>query len=473
MKRLLPALLLMSAFSLPMVQAQSSQGASEYTERATSLAKNGDYAGALRNYSAAIKAAPTEYAGYLNRAQMWKVLNKPDAAMADMNQAVKLSGGDPEVLFQRSKLYIDLKKYPQALADVNRSIAADPNIADRYATRANIYQAMKQYNRAIVDCSKFLATNPRAGQVYDARGSAFLGLNQLDKAIADYSAAVACNGKDAFGLAMRGRVYEKQKKYDLALADLSRVISLVPDSPSKAKYFEERLRLYKLVHEKNDDLIATDLEQISVLEPKNAAARYQFSSLAWRKQPDMAVRLMDEAVALEPTNIKYLALLGRVQAEVGKNKEAIENLNKAIAADPNNPDTLTARAEAYIADYKWAEALADADKAISMSPSVPEVYYFKGQAEEGLRHSKAAVEAFSKFANLKSSAANRNNEDDRRIEQAKRKVELLTANLSESEKAALSVAPPTAPTPAPSAPSVHEKEKEKEKSAPHAAPPAK
>ena len=450
MKRLLPTLLILSAFSLPMAEAQSSQ-ANDYTERATTLAKQGDYAGALKNYNAAIKASPTEYAGYLNRAQFYRVLKKTDLAMADFNQAVRISGNDPQVIYERAKFNLDLKKYPQALADVNRSIQSDPNVADRYATRAAIYQAMKQYNKAIVDCSKFLATNPRAGQIYDARGSAFLGLNQLDKAIADYSAAIACNNKDAFGLAMRGRIYEKQKKYDLALADLNRVIVQVPDGPSKAKYYEERLKLYKSLNESNEDLIASDLERIAALEPKNTEVRYRFSSMAWRKQPQMAIRCMTEAVALEPTNVKFLALLGKVQAETGKNKEALENLNKALAVDPNNFESLTARAQALLGDYKFAEALADLDKAISLNANGVEVFYFKGQAEEGLRHSKAAVEAYGKFAHLKAQAANRTNEDDRRIEQAKRKVDLLTANLTEAEKAALNVPAPisTPPSTAP------------------------
>jgi tetratricopeptide (TPR) repeat protein len=482
MKRILPTLLILSAFSLPMAYAQSSSQASDYTEKATTLAKQGDYAGALKNYSAAIKAAPTEYAGYLNRAQLYRVLKKTDLAMADFNQAVRISGNDPQVVFERAKMYQDLKKYPQALADVNRSIQSDPNIADRYATRAAIYQAMKQYNRAIVDCTKFLATNPRAGQIYDARGSAFLGLNQLDKAIADYSAAIACNNKDAFGLAMRGRIYEKQKKYDLALADLSRVIVQVPDdSPGKSKYYEQRLKLYKLLNETNEDLIASDLERMAALEPKNTEIRYRFSKMAWRKQPDMAIRCMTEAVALEPHNVQFLALLGKVQADTGKSKQALESLNKALEINSNDADSLASRAQAYLTDYKFAEALADADKSIGLNPSGVEVFYFKGQAEEGLRHSKSAVEAYGKFVALKSQAPNRTNEDNRRIEQAKRKVELLTANLSEAEKAALNVPAQTAPSPAPAAtpavnPPAPEKTPADEKSpatAPKAAPATK
>lgn len=451
MKRLLPALLILSAFSLPMAQAQSTQ-ASDYTEKATTLAKNGDYAGALRNYTAAIKSAPTEYAAYLNRAQLYKVLKKNDLALADFSQAVKISGGDPQVVFERSKMYLELKKYPLALADVDRAIHADPNIADFYATRAAVYQGMKQYNKAIVDCTKFLATNPRAGQIYDARGSAFLGLGQLDKAIADYSAAIACNNKDAFALAMRGRTYEKQKKYDLALADLSRVINQVSDNPGKAKYFEERLRLYKLLNENNEDLISADLERIATLDPKNIDVRYRFANMAWRKQPAMAIRCMTEAVAAEPNNVKYLALLGKVQAETGKSKAALENLNKALSIDGNDADSLTARAQAYLADYKFAEALADLNKSLGINPNGVEVFYFKGQAEEGMRHSKAAVEAYEKFARIKAQAPNRTNEDDRRIEQSKRKVQLLTNNLTDEEKAALNVPEQTAPVAAPHAP---------------------
>lgn len=464
MKRLLPTLLILSAFSLPMAQGQS---ANDYNERATTLAQKGDYAGALKNYDAAIKAAPTEYAAYLNRAQLYKVLKKTELAMADLNRAVKISGNDPEVVYERAKLYYDQKKYPLALADVNRSIQSDPNVADRYATRAAIYQGMKLYNKAITDCTKFLSTNPRAGQIYDARGSAFLGLNQLDKAVADYSAAIACNGKDGFALAMRGSIYQKQKKYDLALADLTRVIGQVPDSPSKAQYYKERLKLYELLHEKRQDVIAGDIERIATLEPKNVPIRYQFAEMAWRQQPQLAIRFLTEGVALEPTNVKFLALLGRVQAETGQNKSALENLNKAIAIDANNADSYTARAQSYLGDYKYAEALADADKAIAIAPNAVEVFYFKGSALEGLRNSKGAVEAYERFARLKAQAPNRTNEDDRRIEQAKRKVELLTKNLSESEKAALNVpevAPPKSTPTAPPAPP---------ENAPTPAPPAK
>jgi tetratricopeptide (TPR) repeat protein len=302
------------------------------------------------------------------------------------------------------------------------------------------------YDKAITDCSKVLATNPRAGQIYDARGSAFFAKGIPEKAIADWSAAIACNNKDSFALAMRGTIYQKQKKYDLALADLNRVITLIPDSATKSKYYRERLELYKLLGEKNEDLIASDYERIGALEAKNADVRYRFAVIAWRKQPDLATKDLTEAIAIEPANGKYYALRGRIEAETSHNDEAIKDSTKAIEIDPNNIESYRARAQAYLANYKFTEALADSDKAISIDAKLPEPYYFKAGSLEGLRQSKSAVEAYSQFVTLKSTESNRSNEDDRRLEQAKRKVELLKANLSESEKAALNTPATTAPT---------------------------
>ena len=298
-------------------------------------------------------------------------------------------------------LYEQMKDYPHALLDIDKAIKTDESSMDGYAARAELYTKMKQYAKSIDEVNKQLKTHPRAGFLYAIRGYNFQEMKQPEKALKDFSAAIACTRRDLRSLTYRYTYYKQHKMNDKALQDLSQIIENVPETYiGKASLYKERIALYDLIGETGPGVLGVDLYKLAELEPKNTEARYRFAALCWRKEPTVALKELDEAMALAPKDAKFFALRGRLNAELTHFDKAMTDCNKAIELDANVPDGYAARALTNLGLFKYDDAVRDADKACGLVPLEPDAYYVKGMALEKLNSNPKAYEAFQTTMSL-------------------------------------------------------------------------
>ena len=78
----------------------------------------------------------------------------------------------------------------------------------------------------------------------------------------------------------------------------------------------------------------------------------------------------------------------------GKYEEALEYLNKAIEKYPNDHRFFSNRSLTCFFLSQFNEALEDAEKAISINPEKVFAYFIKGEALEGLRRNKEALDVY-------------------------------------------------------------------------------
>src|SRR5690349_596389 len=88
-----------------------------------------------------------------------------------------------------------------ALADLDEAIRLDPTYACSYNNRGRTYGFKGDYDRAIADYNEALKLNPNMAIAYNNRGDAYFHKRELDRAIADFSMAVqvAPNYAHAYG----------------------------------------------------------------------------------------------------------------------------------------------------------------------------------------------------------------------------------------------------------------------------------
>ena len=96
-------------------------------------------------------ATPTDAAGFRDRGLANVISYKPDAAIDDFTQAIKLAPQSPGAYLDRGVVYQLMDETDRALADFNAAIAADPKYAEGYTHRAGVYMTKKQYDIAIAD----------------------------------------------------------------------------------------------------------------------------------------------------------------------------------------------------------------------------------------------------------------------------------------------------------------------------------
>jgi tetratricopeptide (TPR) repeat protein len=171
--------------------------ASSYNERGTAKDKNGDFDGAIADYTRAIELNPKFSEAYYNRGLAKKHKGELDGAIADYNRVIEMNPKNP--------------KYARAYCD--RGVAK--------RRKGDVDGAISDYNRTIELDSKYAIAYFNRGNAKDEKGDS-------DAALADYNRGIELNPKDPKAYANRADVYSKKKEYDAAIKDLEKAIGLDP-----------------------------------------------------------------------------------------------------------------------------------------------------------------------------------------------------------------------------------------------------
>ena len=121
------------------------------------------------------------------------------------------------------------RQYDAALADLNESIRLDPFSACALTNRGRVYAFKRDLDRAIADYDEAISINPAFALAYNNRGDAWVNKGDLDRAIADFSAAIEHNPSLATAYGNRGYAYHRKRDMARAVADYTMEIKLRPD----------------------------------------------------------------------------------------------------------------------------------------------------------------------------------------------------------------------------------------------------
>src|SRR5262249_29628945 len=103
-----------------------------------------DFEGSIADYTKAIELKPDNARLYVNRAtiQIRKPMPDLDAALQDLEEAVRLDGTMAEAYSTRGNLWCARKEFPKAIADYDRAIELNPNNPAFYKNRGMAYRQL-------------------------------------------------------------------------------------------------------------------------------------------------------------------------------------------------------------------------------------------------------------------------------------------------------------------------------------------
>ncbi|MBV5257839.1 tetratricopeptide repeat protein [Synechococcus moorigangaii CMS01] len=146
--------------SLALTKAQISEG-DRLTQTAIQAAKKGDLSTAEKIWSDLIEEFPQNPALWSNRGNTRAGLTQFDAALADLNEAIRLASDQVDSYFNRGAILEQLQRFPEAIADYDKALALDPQEAIAYHNRGNAYGSLGNWEQARQDYQKATELDPR------------------------------------------------------------------------------------------------------------------------------------------------------------------------------------------------------------------------------------------------------------------------------------------------------------------------
>jgi tetratricopeptide (TPR) repeat protein len=164
----------------------------DVVDRGREAYRKKDYAGAVAAFTAALEMRPDKKNAtllLLGRGNAYEWLGAHRRALADYNEAVRLSPDDAEARAIRGHVRVTLGESSQAIADLNEAIRKRPADLQAYAARAKAYLDLGQRERARADFERVARAPARTGVGYENRANANASLGNYRAAAADFAMA--------------------------------------------------------------------------------------------------------------------------------------------------------------------------------------------------------------------------------------------------------------------------------------------
>ena len=143
---------------------------------------------ALDTFAAACESCPVdERARFLYAESLWNGGNH-EAAIAQMSEAQRLSGGDPESTIRLGQMHLAQGDVSRAAKEAARAISAAPQSADAWALEGDVLAQKQQYDVALARYHRALAYQANYPEVQFAVAELYARQGKHGRALATLSA---------------------------------------------------------------------------------------------------------------------------------------------------------------------------------------------------------------------------------------------------------------------------------------------
>ena len=167
------------------------ESAEFYNKRGNEKYDAGDYKGAIKDYTKAIKINPQYVDAYNNRGNVKLDLNIYKGAISDYSKAIKINPQYGDAYYNRGLAKENLKDFEGALSDYTKAIEIYPkgeDAGDAYHGRGYAKEMLKDFEGALSDYTKATKLIPENGDLY-------MDIHFLKISLEDFKGAVSARNK--------------------------------------------------------------------------------------------------------------------------------------------------------------------------------------------------------------------------------------------------------------------------------------
>lgn len=340
--------------------------------RALQAELNSDLPAAVRFYTQALAADPTNAFALMHRAGIYRILKDPAHALTDVDMLIKMDdSGDRRLM--RANYLIAFGRTEEAVAEARIIAAKEPQSVMANVTAARIFAQVGRRSDADEAYNRALAIKPE-WYIYVNRAASRPRSERTER-LSDLNRAIALGPDEPDALAAKAAALTDMGQFSAALPILDRALKLVPDNP--------QLQLRRAIAQYRAGDRAAAQRDIAAVRSR-ATSSTDFNSLCWQQATsnillESALADCQKAIKLEPNNGPALDSLAFVQLRLSRYKEAIATYGKAIdrytGASP-----YYGRALAYEQLHDSGRASADRKEAVRLNPTIADDYASYGLA---------------------------------------------------------------------------------------------
>ena len=249
------------------------------------------------------------------------------AALAAYADIVRLEPGNPEPWIVQSRLYMIEQNVAQAYATAAEAVDLAPRSADALTALARAEDWLGELESALNHALDALDLEPNNVETLAVLAEIYTDVGNLEVAQDYLDQALALDPQHLLTLRNQGYLLEKRGKYEEAIAALDKALAL---EPQRSDLFMEKARIYRVGLGDFDKALqayrgAVDANKTPVTLDALGEGLYNAGDHL------QAVRMLREAVELDPEYGPALVHLGMALYTRRNYEDAATNLEKGLA----------------------------------------------------------------------------------------------------------------------------------------------
>jgi tetratricopeptide (TPR) repeat protein len=136
------------------ISLNAQEEAEKFFNSAETKSQNGDYDGAIKEYTKAIEADPEMINAYLQRGFAYTLNQDYNSAVKDYTMVLEIEGDHLWAYMSRGSAFNKLEKFNEALKDFNKALTIDPENQEAFNNRGWAKKGLGDTKGACADWKK-------------------------------------------------------------------------------------------------------------------------------------------------------------------------------------------------------------------------------------------------------------------------------------------------------------------------------
>lgn len=295
--------------------------------------------------------------------------------MREFNQATRIDPKIVDAYMKRGFFYFSRGKNAEGETELATAVKAAPDVLNSRLLLASYYLRGGNGSKALSVLKSGLTGKQSDALLYNSIAAVLFSQNKLDEGLKSIQKAKEVDPAFPASYQNLATFYAATGKYEMAVEEYT---SLLRNDP---RNYQAMLGLAALYEIKGDDKQALVYYQKAKETRQPAAFLAQASYHLKKKEADKAIKVLDEAITMNPRDISALELKGRILVSDKKYKEAVKVFDDVEALNPEAGIVL--KVNTYTAMKDTAKAVEQARKVIAKHPKSARGYMLLGFVYEG------------------------------------------------------------------------------------------